>query len=313
MERAEIIAEPAFGQPWYYTIELSPGLYTPGERRPNVALTRSLLRRVRVEPGMRCLDIGTQEGLVPILLRRRAAEVVAYDRIYSEERLNLVRTALDEPFELIGQPVSEHNERLWLGRGGPTPGQGMPLRRLPVELTARGHAPFDLVVFSGVLYHVYDPLAALAIVRGTVREGGIVIVETAAVFDSELSLHLNARSRFNPLSIWLASLGALDYMLRLVRLAPFAVAFTGRDRGRVAVACRAVAEPPADDGDEWLGSPLHDFELAEYLDWDAVHSDEESVNFEGEPGRINLSEAVAEGVPLSIQPEQERLHLGAAL
>jgi hypothetical protein len=56
---------------WYYSIALLPGRFTRGREFPNVALTRPLLRRCQVER-QRCLDIGTMEGLIPVLLSRRA-------------------------------------------------------------------------------------------------------------------------------------------------------------------------------------------------------------------------------------------------
>jgi hypothetical protein len=256
--------------------------------------------------------VGIQEGLVSILLARRGADVVAYDRVYSQERLELVREALGVKFELIGEATEGHTEKLWLGRGGPTPGKGMALPELRTELTTRGRGPFDLVVFSGVLYHVYDPLASLALIRGFVRTGGIAIVETAAVFDGAFSLNLNEAGRFAPLAIWLPSLGCLDYLLRLVRLEPIEVVYRGRDQGRIAVACRAVNEPNGDPGDDFIVSPLHDYELAEYLDWQAVTSGKPPLVYSGRRReRVDLLAAVRDGSPHGPEPEEMRLDLDA--
>lgn len=310
MRIEQIESDPAFAQPWYYVIELAPSLYTPGVERGNVALTRQLLRNVEIDAGVRCLDLGVQEGLVSILLERRGADVVAYDRVYSEERIGLVRDALGATFELIGEPIRDHTDDLWIGRGGPTVGVGLPLPRLRDELDRRGHSPFDVVVFSGMLYHVYDPLASLALVRGFVRTGGIVVIETAAVFNGELSLNLNAAGRFAPLAIWLPSLRCLDYLLRLVRLEPLEVAYLGRGRGRIAVACRAVDAPPAEPDDEFIGSPLHDYELAEYLNWPTLSSSLPPVPYGGrDSGRIHVLEAVRAGRRYRPRPEEKRLDL----
>jgi hypothetical protein len=136
MERGEIERHKAFSQRWYYRLELAPGLFTDGEERPNVALTRELLAKVELGPDTRCLDIGIQEGLVSILMERRGAQVVAYDRVYSLERLGLVRAALGVRFELIGEPITAHAERQ-RPQGRPTPGVGMPLNQLPRALAAR--------------------------------------------------------------------------------------------------------------------------------------------------------------------------------
>lgn len=311
MKPSSIKRHPGFDQPWYYKIELAPDLYTPGKQRMNVALTRRLLSRVEIGPGVRCLDVGIQEGLVSILLDRRGAEVVAYDRVFSRERLGLVREALDASFDLIGESTEGDADKLWR-RGRPTPGTGMPLSQLPNELAARGRGPFDVVVFSGVLYHVYDPLAALALMRGLVRTGGILIVETAAVFDDNLTLNLNGANRFAPLAIWLPSLGCLDYLLRLVRLDPIDVVYRGRERGRIAVACRAVDDPSAEPDDDFIASPLHDYELAEYLDWPAIASDDPPVPY-ADPGgrRVGLFEAVRDGSPHRPEADQMRLDLDA--
>lgn len=314
MEREQIERHPAFQRRgWYYILELAPGLFTGGRERPNVALTRRLLRNIDIGPGIRCLDVGTQEGLVPTLLERRGADVVAYDRIYSQERLGLVHAALDTDFELIGQPIQFHDEQSQFERGaglpGIAPGTGMPLAALPGAVSERGHPPFDIVVFSGVLYHVYDPLAALAVIRGLVRNGGIAIVETAALFDGRRALNLNAAARFSPLAIWLPSLGCLDYLLRLVRLEPIDAIYirSGKGRGRVAVACRAVDSPPADPGDEWIVAAFHDYELAEYLDWGTVSSTGPAIGYRDEGGRIDVMRTVRADPPHRPTPEETRL------
>lgn len=291
---------------------MAEGLYTPGKDRLNVALTRRLLGRVQIDPGTRCLDIGIEEGLVSLLLERRGATVTSYDRVYSSERLDLVRKSLGARFEIVGTEVKGLTDEMFIGRGGPNPGVGTPLTRLPTELEERGEGPFDVVVFSGVLYHVYDPLAALAIVRGLVRHGGIVVVETAAVYDNELTLNLNAGARFTPLAVWLPSLAALDHMLRLVRLVPIDLEFRGRARGRIAVACRAVEEPAADPGDSWIGSPLHDYELAEYLDWSNLASqDAAEVGYAPAAGRIELFDRVQDGPSPAPDESEQRLDLSA--
>jgi tRNA (mo5U34)-methyltransferase len=63
---------------WYHTLELAPGVETPGffDLRP-------LLREFPLPPslaGMRCLDVGTFDGFWAFAMERRgAAEVVAID------------------------------------------------------------------------------------------------------------------------------------------------------------------------------------------------------------------------------------------
>ena len=164
------------------TLELAPGVFTSGRDHWAVAQTRDLLRRVDVEggggdgDGARCLDVGIQEGLVTILLERRgAAEVVGYDRLLRRPRLALVQQALETGFELVG---------------------GSKLQELPGALGPR--QAFDVVVFSGVLYHMFDPFGGLAAVRGLVRDGGICVVETTTAFDDNEAMHFNSAGRFTP-------------------------------------------------------------------------------------------------------------------
>ena len=100
----------------------------------------------------RCLDIGTQEALIPVsLLRLGAKSVVAYDRLDLSERIRLVQQAYGVEFEYIpGLQMDELQTALWKDR----------------------KSPLDVVVFSGVLYHMIDPLVGLCIARSLVREGG---------------------------------------------------------------------------------------------------------------------------------------------
>ena len=62
--REEIEQADFFTEHWYYSMELVPGVYTPGANHRNIGLTRQLLARTEVE-GRSCLDIGTMEAAVP--------------------------------------------------------------------------------------------------------------------------------------------------------------------------------------------------------------------------------------------------------
>jgi len=71
---------------WYYNIEVEKGVFTPGVDRPSFALIRKLLRNADVR-GKDCLDLGTMEGAIPVLLKRAGAKsVVAYDRFIESPR-----------------------------------------------------------------------------------------------------------------------------------------------------------------------------------------------------------------------------------
>ena len=80
-DREAIERSSFFNEKWYYSIELIPGLFTQGANHRNLGLTRDLLKRCEVKD-RRCLDIGTMEGAVPILLSRRGAgPIVAWTSV----------------------------------------------------------------------------------------------------------------------------------------------------------------------------------------------------------------------------------------
>jgi SAM-dependent methyltransferase len=324
----KIRSHKAFEKRWYYRIELAPGLYTPGNNRRPVALTRELLRRVDIESGgaggggARCLDVGIQEGLVTILIARRgASEVVAYDRALRMDQLSLAQRALGVDFDLIGD---------------------VKLQDLPRALAAHDRDPFDVVVFSGVLYHMFDPLGGLAVVRGMVREGGICLIETSVAVEDSYSMHFNHRGRFTPgasprfkpssaasrSTFWLITPRCLDYLLRFLRLKPIDLvclpvsdALDGKPaQARLAVACRAVAEAVAEPGDEWISeSQQQKGRFAEFLDWDAVASAAAPIGYDDSRdglvrsagGSVDLHESIEAAEPLSIEREQTCLTLDA--
>jgi hypothetical protein len=88
-------------QHWYYSVELKPGLFTRGDEHPNVVCTRELLARL-APSGLDVCDIGTMEGVIPVLLKRRGARsVVALDAIDSGEKVRLVQVCTGENFEYI--------------------------------------------------------------------------------------------------------------------------------------------------------------------------------------------------------------------
>lgn len=302
----ELQDHPALAHPWYYSIELAPGIWTRGAEHANVAATRALLARTQVE-GVRCLDIGAQEGLVTALLcRRGASEVVAYDRADRSERLDLVREAMGLQAEYV---------------------QGTPLSGLRARLREMGRDPFDVVIFSGVLYHMFDPLGGLADVRALVRNGGLVIVETSAVVSAEPSMHFNTAGRFFGWSTyWQVSLECLDYMLRFLRLEPIDCVFVPSTAAspdapplvRVAVTCRAVDRFVPDPGDRWMASErAGEADYAEHLDWEEVTSTAPAVGYQAPQkglvrrpgGSVDLFQTVRGSTPVDATPERVKLSL----
>jgi tRNA (mo5U34)-methyltransferase len=147
---------------WYHTIELAPGVVTPGwfDLRP-------ILDRVPwpdIE-GKRCLDVGTYDGFLAFELERRGArEVVATD--ISDH------TQWDWPMDVRAQGPAN------LARlAGPDKGLGFRIAKQAlgssvdkVELNVYDLDPsrvgtFDIVVCGSLMLHLRDPLRALARIR----------------------------------------------------------------------------------------------------------------------------------------------------
>src|SRR5436309_8557215 len=173
-ERAELERRIASNHDWYHTIELAPGLLTPGivDVRPVVAqvpMPASL-------SGKRCLDVGTWDGFWAFEMERRgAAEVHAVDvpdpyrwdwparaRIREsydggKENLEKIRrngNGFPIAREALGSLVERHEMTMY--------------EIDPVELET-----FDFVFVGSLLLHLRDPVGALERIR-TVATGEVV-------------------------------------------------------------------------------------------------------------------------------------------
>lgn len=143
---------------WYHTLELAPGLVTPGmfDHRPYLdryGLPEDLT-------GKRALDVGAQDGFFAFELERRGADVVALD--------------LDDPNDL---DWPRHLRKVGVGREG----GGFPLaddsafsialeakqstvERVPLsiyDVSRERLGSFDLVFAGSMHVHLRDPVRAL--------------------------------------------------------------------------------------------------------------------------------------------------------
>ncbi|HEU4867671.1 MAG TPA: methyltransferase domain-containing protein [Actinomycetota bacterium] len=243
-------------QYWYYCVELSPGVFTPGAKHRNLGLTRDLLARCEVT-GRRCLDIGTMEAAVPVLMsRREAGQVVAVDVMHCDRKVAVVKHFTGAEFDYHGGLTHQATAR-FVGR--------------------RYGGNFDVVVLSGVLYHCFGPLAVLAMARSLVRTGGLMIVETYAAMDKQDAMYFNARGQLSPdgSTYFLLSVPLLEYLLRYLRLKPLdcvtspTVDVGGRPSARVAVVCRATNELGI-SGDAWMESAANQIDYRTLVDWERI-------------------------------------------
>ena len=147
---------------WYHTIEVHPGVETPGwfDLRPIV--DKLPWPEVR---GKRCLDVGTFDGFLAFEMERRgAAEVVATDVPEPE--------AWDWPPHAREAGVRFQREtygsRTGLGFEIARDLLGSSVRREAIgayDLSPEALGTFDVVVCGSLLLHLRDPLRALEALR----------------------------------------------------------------------------------------------------------------------------------------------------
>jgi tRNA (mo5U34)-methyltransferase len=185
---------------WYHTIDIAPGVVTPGwfDLRPIV----NLMPWPDVA-GKRCLDIGTFDGYLAFELERRgASEVVAVD---VEDHL-----LWDWPPDYAGPELARDP-----GFSGPPKGDGfrlakellgshVDLRAISVyDLDPADIGTFDVVLMGSLLLHLRDPIRALEAVR-RVTNGYLLSSD-------QVELGLTLKGRHRPLFTLNGSGGACQW------------------------------------------------------------------------------------------------------
>jgi 2-polyprenyl-3-methyl-5-hydroxy-6-metoxy-1,4-benzoquinol methylase len=261
----ELVKSDLFTGWWYYSVELMPGLITKGQYPDSFPmLPRILLRNCDLR-GATCLDLGSMEGLMPVLMCRQGAKaVLATDAIdHCREKMAALRYYYKANFEFqqIGLMYDLANKLRKSGRGS-----------------------FDVINLSGVLYHVFSPLMVLAGVRALLKRNGLMIVSTNVVVDNTLTMHFNNGGRLQEETntFWYLSVPALDYLLRYLKLAPIDCLYishreikssvryvTDVESGYLSVVCRARDDLLPSREDDWMRkSAQQSWEYTGLIDWD---------------------------------------------
>ncbi len=151
---------------WFQKFEALPGLWTNGES--DMAW---LMRRIdfpeRLD-GLRVLDVGTNDGFMAFEAERRgAAQVVAVDHPEAWGYGGAGARGPHRPgrFDLMRQALGSKV-------------QGAPLDVESDDFSPARLGKYDLVLFLGVLYHLYSPILAFKRLANLVTQGGRIIVET---------------------------------------------------------------------------------------------------------------------------------------
>lgn len=143
---------------WWHSIDLGNGIVSPGRKPLDLMKQEAAAYFDRVElSGVTFLDVGTWDGANAFEARRRgAARIVAVDapawrKKGGRRTFELARSALKmEDIEGLELDISEFTPE--------RPGQ------------------FDVVLFAGVFYHLYDPIRGLQLVSNCTKN--LLIVET---------------------------------------------------------------------------------------------------------------------------------------
>jgi len=191
IERAQRILE---DHPWWYhSIELAPGLVTPGLAPADY--WKGIFQKLQLPDlrGKSVLDIGAWDGFFSFEAERhRASRVVAMDDFvwsidmpaYTREghdaqqkgmHIPLARESVHwKPDELPGKRPFDAVHALFDSKVESVVGSFLTLD--PSEV---GH--FDVVLFLGVLYHMEDPVDAMRRAAGFLAPGGHLAIESAAI------------------------------------------------------------------------------------------------------------------------------------
>jgi tRNA (mo5U34)-methyltransferase len=173
IDRAELERRVAANHDWYHTLELAPGLLTPG-----IVDVRPVVPRVPMPAslaGKRCLDVGTWDGFWAFEMERRGAEVHAVD-VPDPYRWDWpARTRILESYD-GGKENLETIKRN--GNGFPIAREALSSSVQRHEMTVYEISPstlgmFDFVFVGSLLLHLRDPIGALERIR-TVAGGEVV-------------------------------------------------------------------------------------------------------------------------------------------
>ena len=179
---------------WYHSLELRPGIVTPGCN--NEGFTLPLLQLPADLTGKTVLDIGCWDGFYSFECERRGAKRVVATDVYensSPAGFKLAREELGSSAELTETSVYD----------------------LPGVL---GGEQFDLVLFLGVLYHLRHPWLGLEKVAACTKPGGIAVIDTIVDRDTLFGRPLMAFCPDNQVkedsnTWWVPNLSAVSAML----------------------------------------------------------------------------------------------------
>ena len=166
---------------WYHTIQLSPNVATPGVKDfvKHAAPFLRLMEKVDFA-GKRVVDIGARDGLFCFEAERKgAADVLGVDNCISVGAVELLIPHFQSKVRMVEMGL--------------------------YDLSVEEHGKFDVVLFSGVLYHLRYPFMALKTLSDLIPDGGKMLIETGIFADDDkralLYCPVGAESPYEPSSV----------------------------------------------------------------------------------------------------------------
>jgi tRNA (mo5U34)-methyltransferase len=155
---------------WYHTVELAPGVFTPGRYDHRAYLHHYPLPDDLT--GRRALDVGAASGFFSFELERRGAAVTALDLPTWMDHDFGPRYRADRPLSEAERYLREPLAFAKEARGSSVDTVYASVYDLDPEI----HGMFDLVFCGSMLLHVTDPMRALWRIREVT--GGEAIIAT---------------------------------------------------------------------------------------------------------------------------------------
>jgi tRNA (mo5U34)-methyltransferase len=148
---AEALRKEVESVAWWHTIDLGHGIVTPGHGGSHVTLER--LRLPSDLSGKSVLDIGTFDGHFAFEAEKRGAERVVAIDLFQHDGFPIAHRALRSTVEYYDRSV--------------------------MDLTPDDFGMFDIVIYSGVIYHLPNPVESLLRVHAVTREVAIIETDSA--------------------------------------------------------------------------------------------------------------------------------------
>ena len=187
---------------WFHSINFgdfqSAGRFKPSLPQ-NITLygTFDILNKMNLK-GKKCMDVGSADGITSFGMKALGAEKVTAIDSFDIKTFRLARHLLQEDIEYFPR----------------TQIKDLDTDKSPVK------DKYDVIVCAGVIYHMLNPLSAFIKLRKTLKNNGILIMESPYYKDSDDAIMVLNSESPNYLkelyTYWVPTRSAIEGMMKLV-------------------------------------------------------------------------------------------------